>query len=196
MVLLKPQWKSWLVRGGFIITAYGAVLAAHLGLAFKGRADLAPSLAWVGGPLAILSAIYTAYLFAQAKARDLWQSPLLPAHLLVQALMAGGAVLLFMVQDPRLMGPVAAFFGLAVVLHLALVVSEVTMAHPTAHAALAARNMVRGRYAPWFWAGVLLAVAALPVVASVPVAAGALALAGLFAYEHAYVQAGQSVPLA
>ena len=34
-----------------------------------------------GIPLAILTAIYTAYLFAQAKARDLWQNPLLPPHL-------------------------------------------------------------------------------------------------------------------
>ena len=44
----------------------------------------------VGGlPLAAMTAVYTAYLFAQAKARDLWQNPLLPAHLLVQALLAG-----------------------------------------------------------------------------------------------------------
>jgi len=196
MVLLKPQWRSWLVRGGFIISAYGALLAVHLGLAFRGRADLTPSLAWVGGPLAVMSAVYTAYLFAQAKARDLWQSPLLPAHLLIQAFMAGGAVLLLLVQDPRLMGPVVGFFGLAVVLHLALVAGEVTMAHPTAHATLAARNMMFGAYAPWFWGGVLLPLTALFAVASFPVAAGILALAGLLAYEHAYVQAGQSVPLA
>ena len=44
--------------------------------------------------MAVLAAIYTAYLFAQAKARDLWQNPLLPAHLLVQAGLAGAAVLL------------------------------------------------------------------------------------------------------
>ena len=36
-------------------------------------------------PLAVLAAVYTAWLFAQAKARDLWQSPLLPPQLLVQA---------------------------------------------------------------------------------------------------------------
>ena len=32
-----------------------------------------------------LTAVYTAWLFAQAKARDLWQSPLLPPHLAAQA---------------------------------------------------------------------------------------------------------------
>jgi hypothetical protein len=110
--------------------------------------------------------------------------------------MAGGAVLLVMVQDPRLVGPIVGFFGLSVVLHLGLVAGEVTMAHPTAHATLAARNMVWGPYAHWFWAGVLLPAASLAAVASFPVVAALLALTGLFAYEHAYVQAGQSVPLA
>jgi hypothetical protein len=115
---------------------------------------------------------------------------------LVQAFMAGGGVLLVLVRDPRLMAPAMGFFALAVVLHLALVTGEVTMGHPTAHARLAARHMVRGRYAPWFWTGIVLPFAALFLVAPFPAAAGILALAGLLAYEHAYVQAGQSVPLA
>jgi len=41
-----------------------------------------------GIPLSIMAAVYTAYLFAQARARDLWQSPLLAPHLLVQAIIA------------------------------------------------------------------------------------------------------------
>jgi hypothetical protein len=36
-----------------------------------------------------MTAVYTAFLFAQAKARDLWQNPLLPPHLVVQAVLAG-----------------------------------------------------------------------------------------------------------
>ena len=48
----------------------------------------------LGVPLAVLSAVYTAWLFAQAKARDLWQSPLLPPQLLVQAAPSGAAALL------------------------------------------------------------------------------------------------------
>ncbi len=34
-------------------------------------------------------AVYTAFLFAQAEGQDLWQSPLLPFHLVVQAFVAG-----------------------------------------------------------------------------------------------------------
>ena len=47
-----------------------------------------------GVPLSLLTAIYTAYLFAQAKARDMWQNPLLPPHLVFQAALLGSAVLL------------------------------------------------------------------------------------------------------
>ncbi|MEJ2202619.1 MAG: polysulfide reductase NrfD [Gemmatimonadota bacterium] len=196
MVLLKPQPRSWLVRGGFIITAYGALLAAHLGATVAGRADVTPRLAWIGGPLALMAAVYTAYLLAQARARDLWQSPLLPAHLGVQAFLAGGGVLLLVNPLPELDGPLVGFFGLALVLHLALAVSEATMGHPTAHAALAARNMLRGRYAGFFWGGLVLSVVALALAGATPPAAGACALLGLLLFEHAYVQAGQSVPLA
>jgi hypothetical protein len=79
--------------------------------------------------------------------------------------------------------------------HLLLVLGEVTLPHPTAHAHLAVRELVRGRFGRFFWAGIVLAAAGvLAPVAGAWVAP--LALAGLLAHEHAYVQAGQSVPLA
>jgi len=46
-----------------------------------------------------------------------------------------------------------------------------------------------------YWSGVALGAAALAAVFFLPILAGALALVGLLAYEHAYVQAGQSVAL-
>jgi hypothetical protein len=63
------------VRGAFLIAGYGAVLALHFLAGAAGRADVVRVLLWPGVPLALLTAVYTAYLFAQAKARDLWQSP-------------------------------------------------------------------------------------------------------------------------
>jgi Fe-S-cluster-containing dehydrogenase component/formate-dependent nitrite reductase membrane component NrfD len=196
MVLAKPQWRSWLVRGGFIITGYGGVLAAHLAATFSGRADLTPLLGWAGGPLAAGAAVYTAYLFAQARARDLWQSPLLPAHLLIQAIMAGAAVLLLLTAGSGVPAPVTATFRLALALHLLLVLGEASMGHPTAHAALAARAMTKGAYAHFFWIAVPLGFLALFFAVSTPMIAAGAALVSLLLYEHAFVQAGQSVPLA
>ena len=89
LIFTRPQWRSWLVRGAFLIAGYGArARAAHLlGVAWPatGACRAGRWLAVLGAPLAAMTAIYTAFLFAQAKARDLWQSPLLPPHLVVQA---------------------------------------------------------------------------------------------------------------
>jgi ferredoxin/formate-dependent nitrite reductase membrane component NrfD len=196
MVLARPQWRSWLARGGAIITAYGVVLAAHIGLTVIGRADLTPELGWIGGPLAAMSALYTAYLFAQAKARDLWQSPLLPTHLLVQAVGAGAAVLLVAGTGATGSSAVLWLFRSAIAAHLLLVLGESTMRHPTAHASLAARNMIFGAWGHFFWLSLafgLLAVLVAGMSAPIAALAGFVSLAF---YEHAFVQAGQSVPLA
>jgi Fe-S-cluster-containing dehydrogenase component/formate-dependent nitrite reductase membrane component NrfD len=197
LILTRPQWKSWLVRGGFILSGYGAVLGLHLLGAILGSVGLIQAAAVAGAPLALMAAIYTAWLFAQAKARDLWQSPLLPPHLAVQAVLAGAATLLVVdsIVDGGARTELGWILAAAAAAHLLMVAGEVTVAHPTAHAHLAVREMTRGRYSPYFQIGVLFCGAALaaPVLGA---GAGLLALAGLLAHEHAYVQAGQSVPLA
>jgi len=55
--------------------------------------------------------------------------------------------------------------------------------------------MTRGRYARFFWPGLAFAAAAI-AAPWIGIAATPLALLGLLAHEHAYVQAGQCVPLA
>lgn len=198
LIFLRPQWKSWLVRGGFIITGFGAVLAGHALGGFLDRPDLARTLVWIGIPLATGTAIYTAWLFAQAKARDLWQSPLLPPHLFVQSGLAGAGVMSIV---GRFMGeaPAVAWFETLFVLaagaHLLMVLGEVALPTVTAHAKLAHHEMTGGRFAGFFRGAVGLGLVALatPWIGTLGVLAG---LAGLLLYEHAYVQAGQSVPLA
>ena len=59
----------------------------------------------------------------------------------------------------------------------------------------ATHELVRGRQAEFFWLGAGLVAAGLLAPLIGP-AAGAATLLGLLAHEHAYVQAGQSVPLA
>lgn len=193
LIFTRRQWRSWLVKGAFIITGYGAVLTAHLAFALAGgppRATL--YLAIAGVPLATMTAVYTAFLFAQAKARDLWQSPLLPPHLAIQAALAGAATLrLIYPRAPVLAWLVAA--GAAA--HILLVLGEVTLPHATAHARLAAHEMTRGRFRGWFVAGVVLVAAGL-AAPWVPVAPAVAALIGIACHDHAHVQAGQAVPLA
>ncbi len=145
-----------------------------------------------------MTAVYTAYLFAQAKARDLWQSPLLPPHLLLQTLMAGSAALLpvALVTEPQAVQPLLWVLGATSLGHLLMVLGEITLTHGTAHARLAAHEMTFGRYRVFFRIGVALAVAACLAPWIGPLIAAPVGLIGLLAFEHAYVQAGQSVPLA
>jgi formate-dependent nitrite reductase membrane component NrfD/ferredoxin len=196
-IFTRPQWRSWLVRGAVIITGYALVLTTHFALVLM-NADAA--LRWVtlpGIPLAALTAVYTAYLFAQARARDLWQNPLLPPHLFVQAVLGGSAALVPIAArvNPEAQPVLLATVTVASAVHLLMVASEGTLTHVTAHARLAQHEMTHGRYARFFWGGAALV--AVGVIALWLGAWAALAaLVGLLAHEHAYVQAGQSVPLA
>ena len=197
LIFLHPQWKSWLVRGGFIIGGYAAVLAGHFAAVLLGNDTIPQRLIVVGLPLAVAAAIYTAYLLAQARARDLWQNPLLPGQLLVQAILLGSAAVLPVAGrlQPEMVRPLLWILGASSLVHLLLVAGEVTLGHATAHARLAVREMVRGRYRAFFLVGSVLTLAAAGAPWIGPVAAP-LALIGVLAHEHAYIQAGQSVPLA
>lgn len=116
-----------------------------------------------GAVLAVLSSIYTAFLFGQAKARDLWQNPLLAPHLLAQAMAAGAA---FVVPFAMMFAPQAINFVLwttsaATLLHLVFVAAEFTAPMPSEHARLAHYEMTRGRFKHFFVAGVALSIIGL-----------------------------------
>jgi Fe-S-cluster-containing dehydrogenase component/formate-dependent nitrite reductase membrane component NrfD len=207
LIFTRPQWRSWLVKGAFIIAAYSLVLALHFLASVFGSRALQLWLIIPGLPLAVLTAIYTAYLFAQAKARDMWQNPLLPPHLLVQSLLVGSAALLPLATwfAPRVFFALLWILGVTSLLHLLMVWGETTLTHPTAHARLAVWEMLKGRWRTFFWLGTvfMLLAAVAPWLSLMTdfdtllgLAASASALIGLLLYEHAYVQAGQSVPLA
>ncbi|MGH7860907.1 MAG: 4Fe-4S dicluster domain-containing protein [Candidatus Dormibacteraceae bacterium] len=196
----RPQWRSWLVRGGILITAYGLLLLIHLLLALAGDDRVLAALAVIGAPLAVAAAAYTAYLFAQAKARELWQSRLLAPHLLVQALYLGAAVMLpaAAALDRSALAPLAWVLAAGALGHLVLTGWECRARHASTQARLAVHNLVRGRYRAAFWSGLVLVGLSLtaPLLNGLVVLAALPALAGLFLHEHAYIQAGQSVPLA
>ena len=197
MIFTKAQWDSWLVRGALIIGGYSAVLGLHFLTAVLDKGGAREVLALAGFPLALMTAVYTAYLFAQAKARDLWQSPLLPPHLAVQTILAGSGAILpvaaFLATEA--VAPLAVILGISSAVHLLFVLGETTLTHSTAHAHLATWEMVKGRYKTWFWLGALLVTAGV-AAPWLGVAAAPVALFGLLCFEHSYVQAGQAVPLA
>ncbi len=198
LIFLRHHWRSWLVRGAFVIGAYSGVLVLQLVASGIGSSLMSEVLACFGLPLALMTAAYTAYLFAQAKARDLWQSPLLPPQLVAQALMLGTAVSYF---AARALGQslLARHIGIGLTglaaIDVLLVVGELTIGHVTAHARLAADEILFGRFARFFWvAAVLLAISIS--THWIGLAGAGAAFVGVLPYEHSFVQGGQAVPLA
>jgi Fe-S-cluster-containing dehydrogenase component len=198
LIFTRHHWRSWLVRGAVIISVFGAAAALYLLAALAGATTARQVLGWAGLPLALGTAVYTAYLFAQAKGRDLWQSPLLAPHLAVQAALAGAAAvlpLLAWLSPGRAVTADEVILAAAAAVHVLLVAGEVSQTHVTAHARLAVHELALGSQRLPFGISMvfMLAAVAAPWIGT---PATALALAGLLAYEYAYVQAGQRVPLA
>jgi Fe-S-cluster-containing dehydrogenase component/formate-dependent nitrite reductase membrane component NrfD len=204
-LLLKPNWRSWLVLGGFILIAFGAVAAAWLAAGWTGNLPALRLLAWPALLLSAGAAGYSAFLFGQAEGRDFWQSPLLLPHLLVAAGAAGAAALLIatLVLGEELRAAIAfrALLGAALVATGVVLGAELFGSHATQDAARCARLLRRGELSGWLWGGVGLVGVVVPLlllmIQSPPIwgLGAAMALAGLWLYEDLWVRAGQSVPL-
>ncbi len=205
-VLLRPNWNSWLVKGAYIITAYGAYLAVVLaGWLLELGYVTNPAVLLGGAALATATAVYTAFLFSQSKGRDLWQSPAMPLHMFAQAVVAGGAAtaLLGFAGFDGLAGPSRLALAAGLLTHLVLIASEIFTPHQTEDAEEAAARIVRGRFRTAFWlggigVGIVLPLAVLAAGGSLPFVAlaGALALVGLFAFEYCWITAPQTISLA
>lgn len=91
----RPNWNSWLVKGGIVLTIFGVVSALALFFGFLGGNEgLVQTLRWANLPVGALVSGYTAFLFKQCKGRDLWEADGLLWHLLAQSLTAGAAFFL------------------------------------------------------------------------------------------------------
>ncbi len=72
-VLLRPNWNSWLVRGAYILSGFGAILCAHVVVSMLDYAEIWHTrLAYAGIPLAWMTGAYTGWLLKQAKGRTMW----------------------------------------------------------------------------------------------------------------------------
>jgi Fe-S-cluster-containing dehydrogenase component/formate-dependent nitrite reductase membrane component NrfD len=207
-VLLRPQWRSWLAKGAYVLVGFSLLATVMFGAYLLGMDGVAtsPLLIWPAVALAVMAAIYTAFLFAQAEGRDLWQSTLLPWHLLVQAVQSGAAILLIAALlfeiDAASLDVLRWTLGTSTLLNLFITAGgEFAIPHASQVAAAAARMITKGKYRKDYLtgiiAGMVIPLAIVVFAGASPVAlalGGVAAIYGLFAYEWAFVMAPQEIP--
>jgi Fe-S-cluster-containing dehydrogenase component/formate-dependent nitrite reductase membrane component NrfD len=209
-ILIKPNPRSWLVWGTWILIAYSAVAALWFAFGFFTGA-VPRALVALAIPLGLGSACYSAFLFGQAKGRDLWHSPLFLWHLAVRAIIAGAAAIIVVdaaIGGSRYIGhAAAAFLIVALALHACMILSEAFLPKAGEELRRAARLMTHGKLRGAFWGGAVGVGALVPLVllcAAIPphapgialnAAAAIAVLAGLLTWEHVWITAGQAPPL-
>lgn len=205
-VLLRPQWNSWLVKGGYTITVFGLLVTLWGANTWFDLGIPETPLLWVTAVFAVMLAIYTAFLFAQAKGRDFWQSPSLALHMLVHSVMAGAAVfaLVSLVTGTEdWMAIIQTTLIVVLVVNLFTMITELTMTHPSTAAHTVVEMITKGRYKTLFWAVVVVLGNVLPLAllvfapsSTVLTIAAILVLIGMYATEKIWVEAPQRIPLA
>lgn len=206
-VLLRPHWGSWLVKGGYSITVFGGLITL-LGVAlYFGWDALGAAVGWVTMIAAVVVAVYTAFLFAQAKGRDFWQSPTLALHMLIHSIMAGAAaftlVALVSATGAGWLDYLRYVLLGGIGVNLLVMLFELTTTHPTEDAKRTVDMILRGRYATKFYAGSLVVGNLIPIALLlfgggtpiVAAAAGLLVLIGIYITEDIWVEAPQRIPL-
>jgi formate-dependent nitrite reductase membrane component NrfD len=211
-ILLRPQWKSWVARGAYIMVTFTAVAglwwllegAAYLGwMPAEFIAGIRPIAAWIVFPFALGVVIYTAFLLGQAEGRDMWQNNLLPFQLITQSMMVAGGVFLivnmFVSFSADLETFLAVLFPASIAINLLLILAGKFNSFASEVAMLAHREMTHGRFSNHYWWGGITLGHLVPLVLvfafapAIPVAV-LLTLVGLFFYEYAFVMAPQQIP--
>jgi len=205
-LLTKPNLRSWLVLGGYVLMIFGILASAWLAQGII-MGVISPWIVWSTALFAIASACYSAFLFAQARGRDFWQSPLLFWHLLIQAMTAGAAVLMLLGTLVGISPPMFYWLGnvlvIALLAGLAVIFAEHIMNRRSEEVARAGDLLIKGGLWKSFWIFVVLlgiigpiALILWPTASLLPnMIAAVLVLLGLWMYENLWIKAGQAVPL-
>lgn len=204
-VLLRPHWSSWLVRGGYGITVYGGLLTVLTMIEFFNWNIVKSPFIWVTAASAMFVALYTAFLFAQAKGRDFWQSPALAVHMGVHSFMAGAGVFIllgfFQIIFESLTGFLTQVLFTGILINITTIIIEMCMTHPTSDAKKTVNMILRGKYKMTFYTGIIFTGNILPallLMSGQPVLvafSAASVLYGIYLTEKVWVEAPQRIPL-
>ena len=191
------SWGVWFVNAFmFFNFFYNALL-------FVGKEASAKKFAYAGLPFAVLTAAYTGMLLAQAPARVLWHTALMPVLFVNGGLISGIAlVMLFSAKakNCELLSKLGRFVGWLIVLELAMVLGELILLFNggTEHVAVA-KSLFSGEIGCLFLGFEIVLGSIIPAIillraktsTFLQIVASLLILIGIFAMRYVIVVGGQ-----
>jgi Fe-S-cluster-containing dehydrogenase component/formate-dependent nitrite reductase membrane component NrfD len=215
-ILTKSNPRSWLVWGTWVLIVYGILAVGWLACAIL-TSQVPRSLIVLAAFSGMAAAGYSAFLFAQGRGRDLWQSPIFLWHLIVQAVVAGAATMILIAAIPGL-GQAAdvrnevilkliPLLAGGIVISTLMILGEVLLPASSSDVERAITLITRGKLRIRFWYGTILMGALIPLAllalqlggavsgVGLDAMAAVLALAGLLFFEEIWITAGQAPPL-
>ena len=157
--------------------------------------------------LAVITSIYTAFLFRQAKGRDLWQSPILLFHMLTHSIMAGGSVFSLISCIPNcefsdgFLDYINTILIYSLIINLLLLIIEFKLLKHTEDSKETLKMISIGRYKNSFWIGVITLGNTIPLCLAFSgnhhllSTAGLLVIVGIYIAEHIWIEAPQRISL-
>ncbi len=198
-IVFRPQFKSWLTRGTYIILSFGAILLVLITCCLMGNENAANIILEISLPIAILTAIYTAFLFAQAKGRAFWNNKVSILFMLLHAIILGSILLSFILtrnlQDE---------FHITEYLHFSSLLTTLILfkGNKIMESNLVSDVILKGQYKYHFWllaivVGNIIPVLLLiicPVSFIIPIAYLLLTI-GIITSNYLFIRVPQLIPL-
>lgn len=160
-IVFRPQFKSWLARGTYIILGFCTILMLLIfATVIENEAFIKIMLA-IAAPGAVITTIYTAFLFGQAKGRAFWKNGLSPYFMLFHAIIFGSMGMSFLLQTQLHVD-----YKIIEWMHVINIVITLVMFHGTKvmESKMAAEIILKGKYKFHFWGMVILIGNVIPLL--------------------------------
>ena len=160
-IVFRPQFKSWLARGTYIILSFCAVLAFTILGAWMEWKEYTRIMLIISVPMAVLTTIYTAYLFGQAKGRAFWKNNFSPFFMLSHACIFGVmGMSLILVQPLHELYPTLQFTHIiALLFTIALFLGT-----QVKESKMASQMILQGRYKFHYWGAAIVLGSIVPAL--------------------------------
>ncbi len=198
-IIFRPQFKSWLARGTYIIIGFSIALLILIFVCLFGNESTAKNIVILTSPIAIITAIYTAFLFAQAKGRAFWNNKMSIFFMLLHAVILGSIVIAFIIsfnlkQEYNIL---EWMHGLNLIVTLWLFKGSKVL-----ESKIVSDMILKGKYKFHFWGLVILVGNILPVLLlhfcranSITNFASIFILTGICISNYLFIKVPQLIPL-